>query len=102
MATAKQDNSLPQNIEKLHTTQSGADRVKRNLNLQTDDVVTWCKDIAQQADIIIGQGKNWYVYKSGVVITVNARSYTIITAHKINAAVRAMRKSDYACLPEFL
>ena len=94
--------SLAENLEKLHTTQMGTERIKRNLNLQVDDVVTWCKEVIEQADIIIGQGKNWYVYRSGVVITVNAHSYTIITAHKINAGVRVMRESDYACLPEFL
>jgi ribosomal protein S18 acetylase RimI-like enzyme len=89
-------------IDKLHTTPLGMERIKRNLNLQTADAVAWCKDAALQADIIIGQGKNWYVYKSGVVITINARSFTIITAHKINAKVRAMREPDYDCLPEFL
>ena len=95
-------NDLTQNFDKLHTTQMGAERIRRNLSLQTDDVVAWCKDAAKNADIIIGQGKNWYVYGGGIVITVNAHSYTIITVHKINAKVRAMRKSDYECLPEFL
>ena len=93
---------LTANLNKLHTTPMGADRIKRNLNLQTDDVVAWCKNFIKQADIIIGQGKNWYAYRNGVVITINAHSYTIITAHKINAKVREIRESDYECLPEFL
>lgn len=93
---------LAQNIEKIHTTQMGAERIKRNLDLQTDDVVSWCKDAVKRSDIIIGQGKNWYVYGSGIVITINAHSLTVITAHKINAKVRVMQKSDYECLPEFL
>jgi len=80
----------------------GAERIKRNLNLQTDDVVAWCKDAVKQADIIMGLGKNWYTYGGGNVITINANSYTVITAHKINAKVRVMRESDYECLPEFL
>ncbi len=90
------------NLDKLHTSDSGAARIKRNLNLQTDDVVLWCKESVKQADIIIGQGKNVYVYKNGVVITINAQSNTIITAHPINAKVRIMETSDYVCLPEFL
>ena len=94
--------NLTQNLEKLHTTSMGAERIKRNLGLQTHDVVAWCKDAVKKADIIIGQGKNWYVYAGGVVITINAHSYTIITAHKINAKVRVMQESDYVCLPEFL
>ncbi|MCL1963494.1 MAG: GNAT family N-acetyltransferase [Firmicutes bacterium] len=93
---------LPSKVDKIHTTPMGANRIKHNLNLQTDDVVAWCKDAVKQADIIIRQGKNWYVYKSGTVITINVRSYTIITAHKINAKVRGMHESDYECLPEFL
>ena len=94
--------SLPENIDKLHTTQLGAERIKRNLKLACDDVILWCKEAVKSADIIIGQGKNWYAYRGGDVITINARSYTVITAHKINAKVRVMRKSDYSCLPEFL
>jgi len=53
-------NGLTQNIDKLHTTPMGAQRIKRNLNLQTDDVVAWCKEAVINADIMIGQGKNWY------------------------------------------
>lgn len=94
--------NLISSIDKLHTTDLGAARIKRNLNLQIDDVVLWCKEFVEQSDIIIGQGKNWYVYRSGVVITINAQSNTIITAHLINAKVRHMRTSDYICLPEFL
>ncbi len=56
----------------------------------------------KQSDIIIGQGKNWYVYGSGVVITINALSNTVITAHPINPKVRPIQTSDYVCLPEFL
>jgi ribosomal protein S18 acetylase RimI-like enzyme len=90
------------NIDKLHTTKMGAERIKRNLNLQTDDIVALCKEYAAGADIIFGLGKNWYVYGNGVALTINAHSFTIITAHKINAKVRVMRASDYVCLPEFL
>ena len=69
-------------LERLHTTELGVVRIKRNLNLQTDDVVNWCKQKIKQADEIIRKGKNWYVYAKDTVITVNAHSYTIITAHK--------------------
>ena len=31
---------------------------------------------------IIRKGKNWYVSIDDIIITVNAYSYTIITAHK--------------------
>jgi hypothetical protein len=90
------------NLDKLHTTDLGAKRIRRNLNLQTDDVVLWCKEAVEQHDVIFGMEKNWYVYRNGIAITINATSYTIITAHPINAGVRVMRASDYVCLHEFL
>ena len=78
-------NELLENIEKLHTTPMGVDRIRRNLELGDDvkDVVVWCRQkiLDTNADIT-RQGKNWYVKINGCIITVNAFSYTIITAHK--------------------
>jgi hypothetical protein len=98
----KNDNNPVKNIDKIHTTKLGIERVRRNLGLQTDDVVLWCKEAIEQADIIIHQGKNWYVCGGGMVITVNAQNLCVITAHPINAKVRIMRESENECLPEFL
>ena len=73
---------LLKNIDKIHTTELGLIRIKKNLSLIVDDVVSWCKETTKIADKIIKKGKNWYVYKDDIVITVNTSSYTIITAHK--------------------
>lgn len=71
-------------LDLLHTTELGAMRIKRNLELDTDDVVGWCKKQILSADAVITQnGKNWYVRVADYTITVNASSYTIITAHKV-------------------
>ena len=71
-------------ITKLHTTELGAFRIKRNLSLECSDVVEWCRDrILSPEAVIERRGKNWYVTSNGCIITVNAYSYTIITAHKI-------------------
>ena len=76
-------NELLVNIEKVHTTDMGANRIRRNLGLVDSDVVMWCKSkILDEGADITRQGKNWYVRIEGCVITVNASSYTIITAHK--------------------
>lgn len=76
-------NELLSNLNLLHTTELGVVRIKRNLSLDTDDVVRWCKDKISSADAVITRnGKNWYVNIDGCIITVNAYSYTIITAHK--------------------
>ena len=75
-------NDLLSDIDKISTTELGVERIKRNLSIETDDVVDWCKQKIQQADSIIRRGKNWYAYVDNVIITINANSYTIITAHK--------------------
>lgn len=75
-------NDLIKNIEKLHTTEMGVERVKRNLSIETEDVVAWCKaKILDNGAVIEREGKNWYVTLGNYKITVNAYSYTIITAH---------------------
>lgn len=72
------------NLDKLHTTELGVVRIKKNLSLDVDDVVRWCRDKIQNPNaMIIRRGKNWYVDIDDCEITVNAYSYTIITAHKI-------------------
>lgn len=77
------DNELFQNIEKVHTTVMGVTRIKKNLSLDTDNVVDWCKTKIKSTNATITrQGKNWYVNVDACIITINAYSFTIITAHK--------------------
>ena len=78
-------NSLIENLEKLHTTELGNRRIQKNLSLTTDKAVDWCKDKINSSEASVSRtGKNWYVEADGCVITINAYSYTIITAHKKN------------------
>lgn len=73
---------LIDNIDKIHTTKMGIDRIKRNLKLNTDDVVGYCESLIMNKNChIYRQGKNWYCEIDNVRMTVNAYSYTIITAH---------------------
>ncbi|NMM64636.1 DUF3781 domain-containing protein [Clostridium sp. P21] len=75
---------LIQNLDKLHTTELGVGRIKKNLFLNVDNVVKWCSDkILDSNATIARKGKNWYVTIDNCEITINAYSYTIITAHKI-------------------
>lgn len=74
---------LRHNLDKIHTTELGAVRIKTNLSLDEADVVAWCKQKIVSADDIIRKGKNWYVHTEDLVLTINAHSFTIITAHKI-------------------
>lgn len=75
---------LLSNIGKIHTTKMGIDRIKRNLKLDTSDVVNYCKNKVLDKDCnIYKQGKNWYCEIDNIKITINSYSYTIITAHTI-------------------
>ena len=79
---------LISNLDKLHTTKMGIERIIRNLSLdlveEHDSVVEWCKEkIKDKNSLIIKKGKNWYISMDNCKITVNSYSYTIITAHKI-------------------
>ncbi len=75
---------LLSNIDKLHTTKMGIDRIKKNLNLDTNDVVIYCKNkVLDNNCNIYKQGKNWYCEIDNMIITINSYSYTIITAHII-------------------
>ena len=75
---------LLSNIGKIHTTKMGIARIKRNLKLDTNDVVNYCKNKVLDKDCnIYEQGKNWYCEIDNIKITINSYSYTIITAHTI-------------------
>ena len=73
---------LLDNINKIHTTELGVDRIKRNLKIDIVDVVEYCKNkVLDEKCHIYKQGKNWYCEIENVKITINSYSYTIITAH---------------------
>ena len=75
---------LINNINKVHTTDMGVLRIKKNLNIDTD-VVEYCKDkILDKNCNIYKKGKNYYCEIDNIRITINSYSYTIITACKIN------------------
>lgn len=73
---------LLDNINKVHTTEMGINRIIKNLKLNTNDVVEYCKNkVLDKNCNIYKQGKNWYCVIENIIITINSYSYTIITAH---------------------
>ncbi len=68
-------------LDRLHTTPMGEARIRKNLALDVPDVAAWCREKTASAGLIERKGKNWYVHSGCAVITVNAHSYTVITAH---------------------
>ena len=70
-----QMNDLVENIDRLHTTELGAGHIKRNLRLETDDVVQWCRmrildgvlqDLARLKDGHYGRGDLDHIVGLGV------------------------------------
>lgn len=82
--------TLRANLDKLHTTMLGAERVRKNLSLDVPDIIAWCREKTANASHIVRKGKNWYVYAGNAVITINAHSYTVITAHKKRGEPRCL------------
>ncbi len=70
-------------LENLHTTTMGEERIWRNAAPNEADVIAWCKERITAPDAVIERrGKNYYITSGGCTLTVNARSYTVITAHR--------------------
>ncbi|MCI9016451.1 MAG: DUF3781 domain-containing protein [Clostridia bacterium] len=76
--------TLLNNIDKIHTTEMGRNRIKKNLKLDNDEIVEYCKNkvLDKNCNIYI-KGKNWYCEIDNIKITINSYTYTIITAHKL-------------------
>lgn len=75
-------NELLSVLNRLHTTEMGVAWIRTNLQLTDEDPVEHCKAVIASPDIVIRrQGKNWYCENGREIITVNAMSLTIITAH---------------------
>ncbi len=75
---------LLEQVDKIHTTERGIERIRKNLKIDTDDVVQYCVNkILDERCVIYKQGKNWYCEIDNITITINSSSFTIITAHVI-------------------
>lgn len=80
----KEKEILLSNIDKIHTTRMGLDRIKNNLKLENSDIINWCiNEIKSNKSLVTRAGKNYYVTLSDSILTINSYSFTIITAHKI-------------------
>ena len=75
-------NKLIKNIDKIHTTELGIKRIRKNINIE-EEIVDYCKNILLNENSQIYQkGKNYYLKYDNILFTINSFSYTIITAHK--------------------
>lgn len=73
---------LLENVEKIHTTEMGIGRIQKNLGIDEEPVNYCISKLKQDNSVVTKEGKNYYVNVDDCIITVNAGSFTIITAHK--------------------
>lgn len=72
------------NINKIHTTILGKERIKNNLKISNNDEVEYIKKLIQNNNCVIyKQGKNYYCEINNIRLTINSYNYCIITAHII-------------------
>lgn len=70
-------------LSQLHTTKLGMERIHKNIGCAYEEGVAWCKHaILDEHSRCMRKGKNYYVDYEDCCITINAHSFTIITAHR--------------------
>ena len=73
---------LLENIDRIHTTEMGVERIQRNLGI-SDEPVSYCiLKLKKEDSKVAKKGKNYYIDVDDCIITINSSSFTIITAHK--------------------
>ena len=73
-------NDLLNNIDKIHTTKLGMERIKKNVNINDIDYIK--KLVLKKESIIYKKGKNYYCEIDKMIITINSYNYCVITVHR--------------------
>lgn len=104
---------LLDNIDKIHTTEMGIDRIKRNLKIDTADVVEYCKNkvldkncnIYKQDKIGIAKLKISKLLSIHIVIQLSQHillSKIGLWSEIMDYIIREMRSEEYCLLSDFL
>ena len=75
---------LLENVDKIHTTEMGVGRIRKNLGIDDEPVGYCVSKLRKDESAVTKEGKNYYVNVDDCIITINSSSFTIITAHKIH------------------
>ncbi|HBB05501.1 MAG TPA: conjugal transfer protein [Firmicutes bacterium] len=71
------------NIERIHATERGEERLIQNLKLANRNPIRYVKDVLRNPKShVYKKGKNFYCEYNHVRLTINASTFTMITAHK--------------------
>ncbi len=72
------------NAEYIHATSMAALRINHNLKLDITNHVDWFIAIVKdEKNKIERKGRNYYITYNDAIITLNANSFTLLTAHRI-------------------
>ena len=77
---------LLRHIDEIHTTELGEQRIKRNIGLYATEIIPEIEDALtfhSKFTVVRRRGKNFYVRYRDIQYTINASSYTVITAKVI-------------------
>ena len=67
----------------------GAERINRNIGINTADPAKYLKEKIKNGGFeICRKGKNFYCQNGEIKVTVNAGSFTVITAHKTKRSAK--------------
>ncbi len=75
-------NALFTHLDQVHATGPCQERIRKNLGLDAEDVVRWCKQQIENPESLTRTEQHWNVRGDGFVITIDAQSYEIVTARR--------------------
>ena len=81
---------LINNIDKIHITLMGINRIKNNLKIDEDVILFSLNILKNKESVVIKNGKNYYLKYKNIIITINSYSYTIITAHLVKEKLNCL------------
>lgn len=79
----KEKEVLYSNIDLIHTTKLGIERIQKNLKIDGDVIKFLKNKILKNNSIVYKKGKNYYCEIDDIRITINSFNFCIITVHYI-------------------
>ena len=84
---------LLSNIDKIHTTSMGIDRIKKNLNINVEDVVCFCKNKILDKNFVCRQGEiDIIALKDGEIIFIEVKTRKSLECGLPSEAVNKEKK----------
>ncbi|MCH5180697.1 MAG: DUF3781 domain-containing protein [Erysipelotrichales bacterium] len=77
-------NILINNLDKIHTTELGYQRIAKTMKLENEECIKKIKELINDCNAkVTKEGKNYYLLHNNLKVTINSYNYCVITAHNI-------------------